>query len=39
MILLISISPGGIEIFNRMIEKDGTKNEQRLIDYRRTDQW
>jgi hypothetical protein len=33
---LISISPGDIEIFNRMIETYGTNHENARIDQRRT---
>lgn len=36
---LISIHPADIEIFNRMIEKYGTKRKQTLVDYRRTNRW
>jgi hypothetical protein len=36
---LVRISPEDNEIFNRMIEKYGTKHEQKLIDYRRTNVW
>jgi len=36
---LISVSPEDTEIFNRMIEKYGTKHGQKLIDYRRTNMW
>ena len=36
---LINISPGDIEIFNRMIEKYGTKHENQRIDLRRTNMW
>ena len=36
---LINISPGDIEIFNRMMEKYGRKHEDRLIDLRRSNMW
>ena len=36
---LISISPGDIEIFNRMMEKYGSKPEDKRIDKRRTNLW
>lgn len=36
---LISISPGDIEIFNRMMEKYGTKPIDKRIDPRRTNRW
>lgn len=37
---LINISPGGFEIFNRLIEKYGTKKEKlRSIDLRRSNKW
>ncbi len=36
---LISIHPADIEIFNRMIEKYGSKHEDQRFDYRRTNQW
>ena len=36
---LITISPGDLEIFNRMIEQYGRKHQDRPIDYRRTNKW
>ena len=36
---LIDISPGDLEIFNRLIEKYGKKHEDRFIDPRRTNMW
>jgi hypothetical protein len=36
---LLSISPGDLEIFNRMIEKYGRKHQNRPIDFRRTNKW
>ena len=36
---LINISPKDIDIFNRMYEKYGSKHEQKLIDYRRSNKW
>jgi hypothetical protein len=36
---LINISPGDLEIFNRMIEKYGTKHREKLIDLRRSNMW
>jgi hypothetical protein len=36
---LIDMSSGDIEIFNRMVEKYGTKHEQKVFDPRRTNMW
>ena len=36
---LINISPGDIEIFNRMIETYGKKHDNMRIDLRRTNMW
>ena len=36
---LINISPGDAEIFNRMIEKYGSKHENVRIDLRRSNLW
>lgn len=36
---LISISPGDIEIFNRMMEKYGTKSDDKPNDPRRSNIW
>ena len=36
---LINISPGDVEIFNRMIEKYGKPYEDKQIDVRRTNKW
>ena len=36
---LINISPEDIEIFSRMIERYGTKHEDKQIDLRRTNMW
>jgi len=36
---LINISPGDIEIFNRMMEKYGTKSDDKRVDKRRTNLW
>jgi hypothetical protein len=36
---LISIAPGDIVIFNRMMEKYGTKPVDKRIDPRRTNRW
>ena len=36
---LVNISPGDIEIFNRMMEKYGTKSDDKRIDKRRTNLW
>ena len=37
---LINIAPGDLEIFNRIIEKYGTKKEElRFIDLRRSNKW
>ena len=36
---LINISPGDVEIFNRMIEKYGKNHEDRHIDLRHTNKW
>ena len=36
---LVNISPGDIEIFNRMMEKYGTKSEDKRIDPRRSNKW
>lgn len=36
---LIDISPEDVEIFNRIIEKYGTKHENKRIDLRRTNMW
>jgi hypothetical protein len=36
---LINISPGDIEIFNRMLEKYGTNHRNKLIDLRRSNMW
>ena len=36
---LISIAPGDLAIFNRMMEKYGTKPENKRIDPRRTNRW
>ena len=36
---VINISPGDLEIFNRMIEKYGKKHEVQLIDLRRSNIW
>jgi hypothetical protein len=36
---LIHISPGDLEIFNRMMEKYGREYDNRLIDLRRSNKW
>lgn len=36
---LINISAGDLEIFNRMIEKYGKKNEEIRVDLRRSNLW
>lgn len=36
---LVNISPGDVEIFNRMMEKYGTKSEDKRIDPRRSNRW
>jgi len=36
---LINISPGDVEIFNRMIEKYGTKHDHMQLDLRRSNKW
>ena len=36
---LINISPGDIEIFNRMMEKYGTKSDDKRSDPRRSNRW
>jgi PilZ domain len=36
---LVNISPGDIDIFNRMMEKYGTKTDDKRIDPRRTNRW
>jgi hypothetical protein len=36
---LVNISPGDIEIFNRMIEKYGKKHKKQFVDLRRTNIW
>ena len=36
---LITISPGDLEIFNRMIERYGRRHQEGPIDYRRTNKW
>ena len=36
---LLTISPSGFEIFNRMMEKYGTKHTNNRIDLRRTNMW
>ena len=36
---LVNISPGDVEIFNRMMEKYGTKSEDKRIDPRRSNKW
>lgn len=38
-IQLINITPTDIEIFNRLIEKYGSKHEQKHVDLRRTHMW
>lgn len=36
---LINIAPGDVEIFQRMMEKYGTKSEDKRIDPRRSNKW
>ena len=36
---LLNISPGDIEIFNRMMEKYGTRSDDKRIDPRRSNKW
>lgn len=36
---LVNISPGDNEIFNRMVEKYGSKSEDKRVDRRRTNLW
>jgi hypothetical protein len=36
---LIKISPGDVEIFNRMVENYGKKHENKFIDLRRSNLW
>jgi hypothetical protein len=36
---LVHISPGDLEIFNRMMEKYGREYEKRTIDLRRSNRW
>jgi hypothetical protein len=36
---LISIAPSDIEIFNRMMEKYGSRSDDKRIDPRRTNRW
>ena len=36
---LVNISPGDVEIINRMMEKYGSKHESMLLDLRRTNMW
>jgi hypothetical protein len=36
---LVNISPGDIDIFNRMMEKYGTKATDKRVDPRRTNRW
>jgi len=36
---LVNISPADLDIFNRMMEKYGTKTEDKRIDKRRTNLW
>ena len=36
---LINISPGDVEIFKRMMEKYGTKPDDKRADTRRTNRW
>ena len=36
---LVNISPGDIEIFNRMMEKYGTRSDDKRIDPRRSNKW
>jgi hypothetical protein len=36
---LINISPGDVEIFRRMMEKYGTKTDDKRVDPRRSNKW
>ena len=36
---LVNISPGDVEIFYRMMEKYGTKPDEKRVDKRRTNLW